>query len=310
MLPLPLAPENQEAVAAALAAVNPTLSGSRFVVADDAICHVSGAPLAEDGSLPSNAVELALATTRAACDTHFLELFRAAVSEDRPGATTTPGLPPGSDAGDRAFAELQLAVAAHRPGFSHRLERPVLVEDIENPWFRQHRILFVQSPSPMPAIGIVVGLTPSGRVRVLSGQVAALNEVALGEGIELTDDRDARAYANVVTSWTRDADFPEMPVDRFDEIPFRRNLAEAERAEIERLRRDVGHHLAPRSFVRAAGGWRLDVWLVSVSRLVHRTADLRTDGTLQVRDEIVVPKMAVPAGAAWRRVGDRLVPVG
>jgi hypothetical protein len=294
-------------VASALAAANRTLPASKFVVLDGAIHHVANARLDEHGSLPPEAVELMLASTRVACEAHFEDLFQAAVGEPTPAAS----LPPGSgDFGGTRLGELRREVEAHRPSFAHRLERPVLVEDVENPWFRKHRLLFVQSPSPMPALGIVVAVTPAGRVRVLAGQPAALNEIAVAEGIELTDDEDALAYANLVTSWTRSADFPEMPVGSFDEIPFRRHLIEAERVDVERLRGEVGARVAPMSFVRTDGGWWLDVWLISVSRLVHQTVDLRADGTIDVRDEIVVPRLPVPSGAAWGVVDGRLVPIG
>jgi len=305
MLPFPVASENRNAVVAALAAINVTLAGSTFVVADDAVCHVTGAELGEDGSLPSDAVERALETTRAACDAHFPELFRAVFGAERLAAANVLGT-----LEDAHLAQLRREVEAVKLTFARRLDRPFQIDEVDNAWFRRHRILFLLSPLPMPALGLVMCLTPAGRFRVLAGNVAALNEVALAEGIELTDDEDARAYANLVISWSRDADFPELSIDAFDEIPFRSNASEADWIAIERARRDAGDRVMPPSFVRTDGGWRLDAWLVSVSRLLRRTADLRADGTVDVREEIVAPKLPVPPGALWNMVGGRLVPVG
>lgn len=312
-LPLPVGRQNREAVASALAAANRTLGAETFVVVDGAIHHVASTNLDPDGSLAANEVDRAIASIREGCDAYLPDLFRAAVT-DGPDEPDEPDEedeedPPATSVGE-VLDELRLEVEARRPTFARRLDRSVLIDEVANPWFRQHRILFVQSPSPMPAIGIVVCLAPSGRVRVLAGQVTALNEVARAERIELTDDKDARAYANVVTSWTRAADFPEMPVDSFDAIPFRPDLTETERSRIQRLRAEVTGRLAPLSFVRAGDGWRLDVWLVSVSRLIHRTADLRADGTLDVGDDIVATELPIPPGRVWDMVDGRLLPVG
>lgn len=303
MLPLPVGPENRSGVRAALSAINATLRGSTFVVTDGAIAHLASVELGVDGALAPGAVERALERTQGAWDTHSPALVGAVSG----GVAAVDG----PDAlGDTHLAELRREIGVHRPIFLERLDRPILIEDVGNPWFRQHRILFVQSPSPMPAIGITVCLAPSGRYRVLAGQPTALNEVARAERIALTDDEDARAYANLVTSWTRAADFPEMPVESFDEIPFRPALSEADRSRIQRLRAEVIGRMAPLSFVRAGDGWRLDVWLVSVSRLIHRIADLRADGTLDVRDDIVATELPVPPGRVWGMVDGRLVPVG
>lgn len=203
---------------------------------------------------------------------------------------------------------LRRTAPRERPTFAHRLELPLMVEELRNPWFKASRILSVQSPVPMPAMGTVVAVTPAGEARFLSGQPATLNELIRGEALALADDDAARAYANTMTFWTRGSDWPELPVASFEDIPFRRNLSDTERATVEKLRTEV--RMAAPAFTRHGAGWRLDVWLASSSRLLHRVADIAADGVIDVRDEIVAPSIPVPPGRAWGTVGGRMVPIG
>src|SRR5262249_46160938 len=126
------------------------------------------------------------------------------------------------------LAELRLEVAAGRPRFVARAAGPLTFELIENPWFTRYRVLHVQSAMRIPAMDVMAFITPCGNVRLLSGQPATFNRVARAERIAFGGEEDARAYALIVMSWMRAADFPELLVESFEEIPFRDSLSAEE----------------------------------------------------------------------------------
>ncbi len=322
-LPIPFTPERRPAIAGALVIANRALPASAFVVTDKAIHHVANAFMNEDGTLSTKLVDMAIASTRVACDRHFKTLLGvamgtgpsapAAAPAASPAAPRTPPLVSHVPArlAEAQLAALRVLAEAERPTFAPRLQNAaqLLVEEVKNPWFKTHRILFVQSPSPMPALGIMVAMAPDGTLKMVAGKPDVASELARAEGVTLADEAAARPYANVVTSWTRRADFPEMPVASFDEIPFRPTLSEAEKADVERLRGELAGKIAPLAFGAQGEGWRLDVWLVSVSRLIHRVTDVARDGSLTVTEDVVADLPVFP-GRAWGMVNGRLVPTG
>ena len=168
----------------------------------------------------------------------------------------------------------------------------------------------VQSALPSPSLGLCVVFTPGGECRVLRGHPEVLAQMAAADPPDLlTGENQARAYATYATAWTTDAQWGEMPVTSFDEIPWRTVLHAEERGAVDDLRARIGTRVRPATMEASAEGWRLRSWVVSESRVIEREVLVPADGRLVRVDTVHGDKLPIPPGRVWGIVGGRLVPV-
>src|SRR5262245_37325732 len=114
------------------------------------------------------------------------------------------------------LSKLKVAVDRDAPEFSHRLNSVLEVEQAELPWVRQHRILDVQSPWPIPARRVYVAAGAHG-IHVLSRHLEHLHEVAAEDpptGLE--EEANATLYAVECNGLTEAYGAGEMGIESFN----------------------------------------------------------------------------------------------
>src|SRR6266545_1559363 len=142
-------------------------------------------------------------------------------------------------------AQLRAAVERDASEFAHRLAHPLEVDRLEQPWFRRHRILDVQSAIPFPArrLHVVAGGTD---MRVLTAHLEHLQRTAASDPpLDLDDEENAAAYAAYGNAWTRVHVLGELAISSFAEIPWHDDLDDAQRRTIEELAARWGEAIRP-----------------------------------------------------------------
>jgi hypothetical protein len=208
-------------------------------------------------------------------------------------------------------AELRVAVAREARHFAHRLDRPLDVERREQPWFRRHEVLDVQSPVPFPAMRLYVAVAGDDHVRVLTGRLANLHRVAGADPPPGLDDPErAEDYAVFANAWTCESSLGELKIAYVDDIPWPDRLGREALAEVRELRRRFAAAVGPEERRQTADGWAFRSWWVAMRRLVERELVVPPDGRLRRTDIVHAVDMPLPAGRLWKVVAGRLIPIG
>ncbi|HEU4425811.1 MAG TPA: hypothetical protein VFR67_25010 [Pilimelia sp.] len=205
-------------------------------------------------------------------------------------------------------ASLRAAVERDAPALAGRIDDPVDIDRLEQPWFRHRRILDVQSPVPFLARRIHVALDPAGQALVLTRKLEHLQQVAAADpppGLDAAEE--AATYATYASAWTRESPLGELKLSSFADIPWPSAL---DPATVEALRDRWGDAIQPETRNRLAGGWLFRSWWLVTRRLVERELLVPPDGRLQRTDIVNAEQLPVPLGNYWQLVNGRLIPVG
>jgi hypothetical protein len=206
--------------------------------------------------------------------------------------------------------QLEAAVREDAASFADRLGGNLKIEQIDQPWFRRHRILEIGSPMPMPARKIFVAVWDGG-VHVLSEHLEHFQKVAAHDPpLNLDDEANATGYATFGNAWTRAYALGELKIGTFSDIPWYPKLEAAEQARIDELGARLGGSIAPEQHHRSDAGWVFKSWWVAHRQLIERELVVPRDGKLQRNDTIHAADLPLPPGNQWRFVSGRLIPVG
>jgi len=193
---------------------------------------------------------------------------------------------------------VKAACAAEWPAFLPRFGGWLQCYERVQPWWRRHRLVEVHSPMPMPAVGLPVVFVPGGAIRVLRGHLEHVVEMARTDPPKNLDlPSHARAYATFCGELTTDAQWGELPVDSFDQIPFRTSLSPAERDQIHALRVKHAADIHAPKLEKTAAGFVLEAWMVSRSRLIHRKIVVPRSGQLTREERVLADPIPVPGPA-------------
>jgi hypothetical protein len=207
-------------------------------------------------------------------------------------------------------AQLRAAVERDAQEFAHRVANPLEVDQIEQPWFRRHRVLDVQSAVPFPARRIHV-VASGTDMHVLTAHLEHLQRTAASDPpLDLADEDSAAAYAASGNAWTRVHALGELQVASFDEIPWYANLDGAQRKTIDELAARWGHAIGPEERRRGPDGWVFHSWWVAMRKLIERELVVPQGGQLRRVDQVRAEELPVPPGSHWGMVNGRLVPIG
>jgi hypothetical protein len=308
-MPFEVPPTHRRDLLEAMAQINTQLVVGAFVLLPR-LAFVAAAHLNHDGSISDAVLDRLVHACRVTAARFVEPLAQVCLPPVVPRPAVTIGARKLSlDPGERAL--LAAAVERDWGRFAPRLAGRIDVSERLQPWWPRHRVLEVSSPAPMPATMIHVAVTPSGGWRVLRGHPEVISELArVDRPAQLADAEQARAYASICTSWTTDAQWGELTVAAFDEIPFREELSAAERELVKELRMRHAADLHAPALVAREDGWIIESWVVSQARLIHRRVTVGQDGQLGRADTIVASSLPVPPGKAWGLVNGRYVPVG
>ena len=150
-----------------------------------------------------------------------------------------------------------------------------------------------------------------GSFTILTGHLEQLREIARADPpAGITDSEAARAYANAVDFWTTENDLGDLLVSTFEEIPWRKNLTDAERQRIADLESSVSTQIEPPKVRSSANDTIVTRWLLSNRRLLRRELVVSNDGQVTRTDQVVAEDLPAPSGKLWGFVKGRLVPTG
>lgn len=206
-------------------------------------------------------------------------------------------------------AALRRAVDRDFSQLSVRLDRAE-ISAIVQPWFADHRILFIESATVEPALGAHVAQRPDGEYDVLTGRLAAMHELVGREPADLRDAEAAAEYVENVDVWTTEDALPAMTLERFDDLPWRKLLDDAQQARIAAARASHADQITPPQTFEYGDGWRITKWVVRNCELIFRVLDVTRRGELSRTDLVRESKLPVYPGNAWKKVNGKLVPVG
>ncbi|MBE7451156.1 MAG: hypothetical protein HS111_20350 [Kofleriaceae bacterium] len=210
-------------------------------------------------------------------------------------------------------AQLRAAVERDAVEFSPRLAHPLMIDRIDQPWFRRHRILDVSSALPFPArrVHVAAPAAGDGGMKVLTHHLEHLQAVAAHDPpLDLDDEERAAAYATYGNAWTRAYALGELKIGSFSDIPWFASLDAAQEATIADLARRFADAIAPEARRRVDDGWAFHGWVVAHRRLIERELVVPRDGQLRRTDTVHAEDLPLPAGNQWRIVNNRMIPVG
>jgi hypothetical protein len=208
------------------------------------------------------------------------------------------------------LSRLRAAAERDAHAFVDRLQGPIEVEQVEQPWFRRHRILEVASAAPFPARSLDVA-TADGEFLVLNARIDHLQHIAAADppaGMDRLEN--AAPYAVYGNGWTSTSAMGEVRIDSFDQIPWQASLDDAQRARIEALRQRWSAEIRPETSEHSAAGWRFRHWCIATRQLVERELLVEPSGQLRRTERFHEQYLPVPPGRYWRLVQGRLIPVG
>jgi hypothetical protein len=187
------------------------------------------------------------------------------------------------------------------------------VSEIEQSFFGERRLLYVESAVPDPAVAAHVmwmpAPAPGGEMRVLTGHLATLNELIADESATIHSD-EAVLYAHNADRWTTEYELADMTLSRFDDLPWRKRLTGAQVTRIEALRETYSTAIGPPQTTELLGGWTVEKWVVCDCMLIRRTLQLGDLGQLARTDDIRETKLPVYPGNWWKLIDGKLVPIG
>lgn len=208
------------------------------------------------------------------------------------------------------LARLRAAAERDAHAFVDRLAGPIEVEQVDQPWFRRHRVLEIQSGAPFPARALNV-IANDGELLILNARIDHLQQAAAADppaGMDRLDN--AAAYAAYGNGWTSTSAMGEVRLDAFDDIPWQASLDDAQRARIDELRQRWSAAIRPETSEPSADGWRFRHWCIATRQLIERELVVAPDGQLRRTEHVHEQYLPVPPGRYWRFVKGRLVPVG
>jgi hypothetical protein len=293
---------------ALISQINPELDGGAFVLGPP-LAYETTIPREATGTVNSDLLEDAIFACRNNAVAYFTQFFTLLGPKPEPSS--------GVQIGSRAIqltsdevVRLKGACAAEWHPFVGRLAGTLHAYERLQPWWKNHRVIDVQSPLPVPAVGISVAFGPGGEVHVLRGHLEHLVDMATKDPPPpITDAEQARVYAMFCDAATTDAQWGELPVAAFEDIPFRRMLTGDEKEQIDGLRETHAVKMHPPRVEQVAGGFSFELWTVSMSRLIYRQLFVSSEGRMRRTDVVLADPIPVPLGKAWGLVGDRYVPV-
>jgi Putative bacterial sensory transduction regulator len=308
-LPFAVAEQRRAQTALAIADLNRQIVVGHFALVPQLVFQVP-LLLNHDGTISANVFERALAACRSTAAQFGDQLRRVAVPEP-------PTPPPAVTVGARRVAltaderhRLDEAVRRDWPPFAPRLAGVLTFDERLQPWWRNHRVIEVQSLLPAPASSLVVVFRPGGACNVLRGHPEVVACMAAADPpAALGDEAQARAYATHCTSWTSEARWGEVIITCFQDIPWRIALTPEERRVVDELRRALESRIHAPRFDRSESGWRLRSWVVSEGRLLERDVLVPSDGRFVKTDAAHGEQLPVPLGTSWGMIDGRLVPV-
>jgi hypothetical protein len=208
------------------------------------------------------------------------------------------------------LARLRAVALRDAPAFADRLAGPIDVERIEQPWFRRHRILAVQSPAPFPARVIHVAASDSD-LRVLTAHLEHFQQIAASDPpAGLADEYAAATYAAYGNAFTRSAPYGEMTIASWDEIPWQPGLDGVQNERVEDVHARWSPVIRAQTSRRDDDGWHFHSWWIAARRLIERELIVAPSGHLRRIDQVREEDLPVPLGRHWKFVKGRLVPVG
>jgi hypothetical protein len=193
----------------------------------------------------------------------------------------------------REKTQLRAAVKRDAAHFLARLDRFLVIDELAQPWFHQHRVLDVQA-SASPARRIHVAAGQRG-MRVLSGHLAYLQDIAAHDPpADLDREEHAVRYATCGNAWTLARPEGETIVTAFDDIPFPVERTDREQRMIDDLRVRMSSRIRPPSWSRIHDGWWHHYWLLDATQLIERDLIVPRDGRLRRRDAVHAGQVPVP----------------
>jgi hypothetical protein len=191
-----------------------------------------------------------------------------------------------------ARVAVRAAVEAAAPDFLPRLDGPVDVLRVEQPYFPDHRILEVISgAAPERRIFVAVG---AGATTVLTGHPEHLHAMIDAGGVRavLGPRERAIAYGTTAYRWIHDT-AGERELEDFVEIPWVADPTAEQRHQIDLLETMFAHQIEPPIMRHTSIGWERQ-WVVLVGRtLVGRRLHIPFDGKLVVEDEVLAEDLPV-----------------
>jgi hypothetical protein len=205
-------------------------------------------------------------------------------------------------------AALRRAIDRDFRQLSVRLDRAEIAE-IEQDFFRAHRICHVESATVEPPLACHAVLAPDGEFHVLTGRIGALHELVAHEPAAIGDARAAALYAHNADLWTTEYELSDMTLDSFAEMPWRKRLSDEQRARIESLA-PLADQITPPETHDTGNGWRITKWVVCERKLIFRVLDVGRRGELARTDIVRETDLPVFPGNLWKSINGKLVPIG
>lgn len=307
VLPFDVPEDRRAAVGAAFLTINSALPAGAFILTPLPAFSLA-IFLNHDGTVSDEVLERAIGACREAVARHVDAIAAVAVPRQRPAITVGSTR---ATLGAEERARLAKLVEHDWPVFAPRTAGPLEIHERTQPWFRRHRVLQLTSPAPLPPMALYVLVTPAGDLRILTGHLEALVQLAKQDPPEgLEREEVALAYALEVGTWVSDAEYGELPLERFDDIPWRPTMSAAEQAQARELRARLAAAVEPRRVVSTERGFTVKSWLLSNRRLMSRELHVPPSGQLLRDERVWAEGLGVFPGKVWGMVSGRLVPIG
>lgn len=164
-------------------------------------------------------------------------------------------------------------------------------------WLPGWRIVDVISSTPPHPRRFFAALPDEGYALVLTGSPERFSALLVDAGVRVESADVATGVATLFLDSTRDFRAYAYRVDRVEDIEWRPQLSAAEQATRDEVVAGYGDQVKPAYAESNAGGWRVEVWMVSGQDLVRHELGIATGRPVSDRAETVARGIPVPYSA-------------
>ena len=145
------------------------------------------------------------------------------------------------------------------------------------------RIVYIALPDDAPALPMTLDT------------VARMVADAPVQGLD--DQKRVLDYVDDLDKWTEEHRYRALRIAKFDEIPWREELTDDDRLQIEDLRR--ASEVRPLQIERVGDRWELRYWVVADQKLICRVVTVSLTGAIKREDAIVGENIPTHPGKTW-----------
>jgi hypothetical protein len=163
----------------------------------------------------------------------------------------------------------------------------------ESLFMKQNTILKVEIDSTSHPVLFFVAKMPQGGYILLTGNSDAFNEIIKAEKLNITDESQALALADLYAEVTQDRTKPLFALNSFSDIPYLSELSAEQLQKKHREQKKYGEMIQPPAITKESTSFRIKRYFLDGKELQRWTMTVNADGTVSVSRETLDPDVGI-----------------